>query len=61
MTALLLFSLLRLFSFVSPFLPSLIKLMLWLKFSKAKGRQRTWLRGKDHRVLLLRFTLKVKF
>ena len=38
----LLFSLLRLFSFVSAFLTFLIKLILWLKFSTGKGRQRTW-------------------
>jgi len=38
MTILLLFSLLWLFSFVSAFLTSLIKLILWLKFSKGKGQ-----------------------
>ena len=42
MTTLLLFSLLWLFSFVSTFLTSLIKLILWLKFSTGKGGQRTW-------------------
>ena len=36
MTKVLLFSILRLFSFVSAFLTSLIKLILWLKFSTGK-------------------------
>ena len=53
MTILLLFGLLWLFSFVLAFLTSLIKLILWLKFSTGQ-RQRTWWRGKD-RTVLLRF------
>ena len=55
MTSLLLFSLLWLFSFVSVFLTSLMKLALWLKFSTDERQAedivgRGWC--KDHRVLL---------
>ena len=53
MTTLLLFSLLRLFSFVSIFLTSLIKLILWLKFSTGKRQTKDMVEGgKGHRVLL---------
>ena len=61
MTTLLLFSLLWLFSFVSAFLTSLIKLILWLKFSTGKRQAQDMLQGgrgrggcgdKDNMVLL---------
>ena len=53
MTTLLLFSLLWLFSFVLAFLISLIKLILWLKFSTGKRQAEDMVGGggKDHRVL----------
>ena len=56
MTTLSLFGLLWLFSFVSVFLTSLIKLILWLKFvhSQKTGRGQ---RGLDHKGLL-RVTLR---
>ena len=62
-TTLLLLSLLWLFSFVSAYLTSLIKLILWLMFStdkrqaEDKRQRQCW--GKDHRVLL-RFSLSCK-
>ena len=53
MTTLLLFSLLWLFSFVSAFFISLIKPILWLKFSTGKRQAENLLgAGKDHTVLL---------
>ena len=56
LTTLLLFSLLWLFSFVSAFLTSLIKPILWLKFSTGKRQAENmegWGEaGKDHTVLL---------
>ena len=51
MTTLLLFSLLWMFSFVSTFLTSPIKRILWLKFSTGKRQAEDTVRGKDHRVL----------
>ena len=45
MTTLLLFSLLWLFSFVSAFLTSLIKLILWLKFSTGKRQGKNMVVG----------------
>ena len=42
MSRLLQFGLLWLLSFVTAFILSLIKLILWVKFSTDKGRRRTW-------------------
>ena len=55
MTTLLLFSLLRLFSFVSAFLISLIKLILWWKFSTGQRQAENKVErgGKEHAALPL--------
>ena len=47
-----LFSLIWMFSFVSTFLTSLVKLMFWLNFSKGKRQAEDMAGGKDHWVLL---------
>ena len=52
MITLLLFSLLWLFPFVSTFLPSLMTLILWLKFSTDKRQAEDMGVVRDHRVLL---------
>ena len=53
MTTLLLFSLLRLFSFISVFLISPIKLSLWLlKFPTGKRQAEDMVGGEDYRALL---------
>ena len=54
MTTLLVFSLFWLFSFVSAFLTSLIKFILWLKFCKDKGQTENMVGvgGRGHKVLL---------